>query len=408
MLKSYETLCIFASFKLIDERHEKTLSRYGVLNPRRDGLPQRWRPSWGRPVIPFLAHFIQTRPYDVKLGLHNPSLRFPALDETKFPVRRRGVRQSDIGVEAWQTCLPSLLNRILDDLDVVAEERFASLVTLLEHIDDYTRCSITCRDFNNPALPTFVSRSIFDLSDRFFPRWDCLDFYPLSNYRAIAAIILKKEALYSQLFALISEHPSMRGGYLGTPIWAAIRTGQHDLAQRFCNALNLSSERRFRWLLVPAVESGDLAMVQFVERMQNATGQISERYGDVAQALKHSLELGLDEIVNHLLETLRERKSPRGYDCFKPRLQQLYFCCTIFDDLPMFLLLIEAEKFLGFQLCDSCRLDQVAAWAGSVNILEWFLARKTRPPSDRPTWYLISAAVHGNRADSLKVLIDKY
>ncbi|KAF3001069.1 hypothetical protein E8E14_000661 [Neopestalotiopsis sp. 37M] len=150
----------------------------------------------------------------------------------------------------------------------------------------------------------------------------------------------------------------MRGGYLGTPIWAAIRTGQHDLAQRFCNALNLSSERRFRWLLVPAVESGDLAMVQFVERMQNATGQISERYGDVAQALKRSLELGLDEIVNHLLETLRKRKSPRGYDCFKPRLQQLYFCCTIFDDLPMFLLLIEAEKFLGFQLYDSCELDQ--------------------------------------------------
>ncbi|ETS77832.1 hypothetical protein PFICI_09894 [Pestalotiopsis fici W106-1] len=115
----------------------------------------RWRGTWGQPVIRFLARFILCWPYETKLASRNPARHFPVTAEAV--IFWGADRPFDPTAEAWHTCISCLLNRILDDLKAIANDRYDSLVELLKHVDDYIRF----HDSKNGSNAFFsVTRSI--------------------------------------------------------------------------------------------------------------------------------------------------------------------------------------------------------------------------------------------------------
>lgn len=159
VMRSYETLFIFAF-----DKNTKIMCR---------DKESHWRGDWARPIIPFLARSIERRPYEANW------------------------RPTKDGPERWEISLPCLLNRILDDLSIVAEDRFDALVTLLEHHGEEHQYMQLYGGVTPPVI-------YYLESGEYAPQRPAKpsQFGPLSEHTDKAAFLLKMEETHSQRLGL--------------------------------------------------------------------------------------------------------------------------------------------------------------------------------------------------------------
>lgn len=335
-----------------------------------------WRGDWARPIIPFLARFIEGRPYEAN--------REPTVD----------------GLELWQTSLPCLLNRILDDLDVDPEDRFGVLVCLLQHHDDHAETGV-----ENVDVPGIIRTLINgDFGPSSEARWSSEH---LSNHILMAAILLKKRARYHHL----SGHPPAASRdtsfseILGTPIWAAIKSKQYDLVNsQLPSSFPPGEYRAWSDPIVAAVETGDFHMAQLL--VPFAWAKRATNMERLESALIRCAQRGDVKMGELLICTAIEQGADIGI--FGDGYREAIFRCALFGDLPFIELLYQLRgplDLLDLDHGDTVYPIAVAAWTGRIEVLQWFLDQK----DDLRNGHIhvaLRAAIHGDQVESLRCLME--
>ncbi|KAI1846341.1 hypothetical protein JX266_007546 [Neoarthrinium moseri] len=130
---------------------------------------------------------------------------------------------------------------------------------------------------------------------------------PLESHVLSAAILLRMPDVYEPLLEPAAAMEGFRASkYFGSPLYAAITSGQHDLARRLLGLFDAWAEQT-TWPLMAAVKTGDLAMVEIVLGESGpAPGlAIDEAYfvsgHEVEPALARAARLGHAGIIQRLL-----------------------------------------------------------------------------------------------------------
>ncbi|KAH8660345.1 hypothetical protein BX600DRAFT_513955 [Xylariales sp. PMI_506] len=359
--------------------------------------------EYGAAVIPFIARFLSRRP-------HTNEAEFWNIYSATYA---RGCAPAKVAVY-WQLNISTFLHRILDELQFPEEDRYEPLRVLCEHIDD-------CKAFEaaEPGVPGVV-----DVLRGFKPLyWKSLEEYVLP-----AAIFMKVNSVYEPLLAAEEARPKPvkqeRGGFFGSPLYAAVKSSQYDLVRHLLHIYDRDEEWGSCFPLEGAVKTGDLKMVEVLlsvepesdgsrgsadaaSRVDRLSLDDSSKYPikppselELRAGFVRTARLNNIVIAKRLLEYI-EATHP-GFE--RSHLLEAMYYAVLYGHIDFMQLLVDRGVKLSERRPvpeNSPSPIELACWRGNEETVKWILSRQSGP-FGAPT---MLAAIIGRNLSVLKLLV---
>lgn len=316
------------------------------------------------------------------------------------------------------------LHDILDELHLPHANRYTALMTLIEQIDDVTSFEHKSRDSSVPGL--VMSILLRGFSPFFMPA----DVPSKRDHVLTAAILLDLEDVYGPLLETYTQPLEYRRyecyKLFGSPLYAAVKSGNHKLVQRLLSKFDTAQELGFIKPLEGAVKINDLAMVGIVLNDEEILAAASKKGFDLAEqmeqlplpplvtdsilvddmkrALIRCSRLGRTAMARHLFNYVSRRsESLPGIIGKKEFLAQLMYYASLYGYIDFMDLVLENGGDI-----DTVREArdpypcELATWRGDVAMTRWIMDHDKGP---WPMQVVLTAILSGD-LDCLKMVIE--